>query len=384
MLGRHPPSNIRPLALSIVENGPSDSAPRRRSWRRGGSNPALPAREGRTWIHPSELPNFDDVPTYEGGEARRHLTPLVLASAAAILALGSVTLALRTTTPPTTQSLPSNIAHRVSDLPLFVQRAARSAVELVITDNGHISATAAMVIAPGNLAVTTTPISPDASIIGSSQLDQRFVVTRVTRDRALGFTVVHLGRFQPVTPTAILPSAATVTAISPYFTPTASTPEIAWATTTLGDPVRESADGVVSYLATTPAPNLHGFLDSLAVDDGGQVVAVLSRHNQWYSAQYLTKVAQALAQNGGCHVRLGIAGGNSPDGGVLISAVDRGSSWQLLRTGDVLQMINGSRLDSMDSLLAYLYAATSNHMATIQLARRGQMLTVDVLLRCRP
>ena len=308
----------------------------------------------------------------------------MLLSAVVILTLGSVTLALQSSTPPLTQSLRDNIATRISDLPLFVQHAARSTIELVITDNGHISSTAAMVISPGNLAVTTTPIPKGASIVGSSQVHTRFLVTLVSRDRALGFTVVRLSRVQPVTPTGVLPNSAVVTAISPYFSPRASTPEIAWAPTTLGDPVIESADGVVSYLATASAPNLNGFVAALAVDDTGNVVAILSSKNQWYSAQYITKVAQVVSSNGGCHARLGVRAVSSTNGGVVITKVLRGPSWHRLYPGDVIGKINGSPLDSYDGLLAYLYAAPAQSTTNFEIFRKNHEMAVGVILGCQP
>ncbi len=343
-----------------------------------------PSRDERSWIHPSELPRFDAIPTYDGLPERRHLTPLVLASAVVILTLGGITLALRTTSPPATSSLRDHIARSVGELPDFIQRAARSTVELIVTDDGHISATAAMVIAPGDLAVTTTPIPTNASISGSSQVNERFGARLVARDRALGFSVVSLSKRQPITPTGLLPASSTVTAMSSYFTEHAATPEIAWGTTTLGDPVLEKSDGVVSYLATASAPNLYGFTDALAVSDDGLVVAVLNARGQWYSAQYITRVAQVMESNGGCHGRLGITGEDYQGGGALVMKVMHGPSWGLLRPGDVITRINGDELDSFDSLLSYLYAAPAHRDATLDLWRDGRTLRVEVRLGCRP
>ena len=344
----------------------------------------MPSREGRNWIHPSELPTFDAIPTYDMATRRRQLSPLVLASAVVIFTLGSVTLALKGSSPPASGSLKDHEASSLHQLPSYIQNAARSIVELVVTVDGHVSATAAMVISPGNLAVTTTPIPSGASIIGSSEVSNRFRVTLIGHDQALGFTILRLAKVQPITPTALLPASASVAALSSYFSPNASTPAFVWTMTTLGDPVRESTNGVVSYLATQSAPNLQGIIDAVAVDNNGMVVAVLSGHNQWYSAQYLTKVAQSVAQNGGCHALLGIAYESAQGGGVVVTKVMHGPSWGRLHHGDILLRINGDSLDSMDSLLAYLYASRAHHHTSLMVIRDGRTLLVDVVLGCRP
>lgn len=366
---------------------PTPIPPRKRPWPFGRDREAgPPPREQRAWVHPSELPSFDTIPAYDAVTAPHTRLPrnaIILATGVVVLALGSVTLALRSTTAPATSAL-TNTARTVSELPSFAQAAARSTVELVITDDGHLSAAAAMVIAPGNLAVTTYPIPPNASISGSSQTSERFAVTLVTHDKALGFWVLKLSQTQPITPTNILPSASTVLAISPLFTAQARSPEIEWANTTLGDPVVEQADGIVSYLATASDRNLDGYVDTLAVTHNGDVVAVLTVNHQWYSAQYVTKVAQVVSENGGCHGRLGISGTTAQGGGVQVDSVLAGPSVGRLRAGDILTSINGVPLDSMDTLLEYLYATPDKLNATLHFLRGGQERTTDVILACQP
>jgi hypothetical protein len=313
----------------------------------------------------------------------RHRNGVILAMGVVVLAVGAVTLALRSTSPPETSAL-THTAKSVNDLPQYAQDAARSTVELVITDNGHLSSAAAMVISPGNLAVTTDPIPAGASISGSSQDSERFTVSLVSRDEALGFSVVQLGTTQPITPTSELPAASAVLAISPYFTPSARSPEIVWANTTLGDPVVEQADGVVSYLATASDRNLDGFVDTLAIEQTGDVVAVLAANNQWYSAQYVTKVAQVVARNGGCHGRLGVSVQNAQGGGVEINKVLAGPSVGHLRTGDIITSINGVPMESEDSLLEYLYASPDKLKVSIDLLRGTHQMSTDVILACQP
>jgi hypothetical protein len=345
----------------------------------------VPPLGERSWVHPSELPSFEKVPVYDAAAAPRpRRTLAVLVAAVAVVAMGSIALALKSSSPPQTSALRDHIAQSIQDLPTYAQAAAASAIELIITDDsGHVSSAAAMVIEPGNLALTTVPIPKDSAIVGSSESRHHFPVSLVTHDNELGFSVVRLGATQPVAPTGVLPASATVLAIAPYFSQNSTSPEIAYATTVLGDPVIVQ-NGVVSYLLTQSEPNLGGFADTLAIDGQGTVVAVLSEHGQWYSAQYITKVADVVTANGGCHGRLGIVGQSAQGGGVVVVKVDRGPSWGQLHRGDILESANGVSLDSLDTLLSYLYASPSKEGVLFDVMRNTHPIDVGVVLGCQP
>ncbi len=344
----------------------------------------MPARTERSWVHPSELPNFDSIPTYDTTTVRRQRGLLVIASAVVILTLASISLALRTTSSPATAALPSHVT-ALAGVPNYAQDAARASLQLVYSDYGHVSATAAMVIEPGNLAVTTEPIPASASITGSSPYHARFAVSFVSHDAALGFTLVRLAVTLPIATTDILPDSSTVLALAPVFSENAVHPNFAWTTTTLGDPIIESRDGIVSYRATPSAPDLYGWADTLAINDAGSVVALLSAHNQWFSAQYIANVAKVIAENGGCHGALDITGTTYQGGGVMVNAVKRGGpAWGHLQAGDQLTSIGGVRLDSMDTLLNYLYAEAPRSIVLVTLWRHGHFSATAVTLACQP
>jgi hypothetical protein len=337
-------------------------------------------------VHPSEYAKFDKIPEYDPVTPPRRRGPLatvVILVALTMVALGAVMLFERSSTPPVTSSL-RNIAARLDQLPGYAQTAAKSAIELVITDDGHLTWAPAMVITPGNLAVTTYPIPAGASLTGTSQLDANFSASVVSSDTPLGFTIVKLGETQPVTPTDVLPASAAVLAIAPYFSAQAAAPEIAWANTTLGDPIIEQADGVVSYLATPSDPNLGDFADALAVLPNGGVAAVLAANGEWYSAQYITRVAHVVSEDGGCHGRLGVVANTAQGGGVVVVRVPRGPSLDTLRPGDVLTSIDGEQLESIDTLLEYLYAAPARQVVHLSLLRHGRPVSVAVVLGCEP
>jgi hypothetical protein len=230
---------------------------------------------------PSELPNFDHIPTYVPHRQRRSVAPAFLGVAGVFLVVGVLALVDHHSPTTTTSALASHVASSIDDLPANSRSAARSTIELVATIDGHLSTAAAMVLPPGNVAVTTTPLPPSASITGTSLTHDRIAVTWLGRDRHLGLTIVRLDRTEPVSDTSSLPASTRVTALAPVFDPTRKSVSYNWSTTTLGDPQRVSVDGVVSYLATSSAGDLHGFSDTVAVDDDGRVVAVLNARGQW-------------------------------------------------------------------------------------------------------
>lgn len=361
--------------------------PRSLHWRWPPWRPAgPPPRETRDWIHPSELPNFDRIPAYDATSPPRRRRPAAIVAvclALVIAALGSLTLFNYVRSPSPTTGL-VNFAKSVRELPNYAQRAAESAIEVVWTYNGHLTTAPALVIAPGNLAITTVPIPAGASLTGSSQLSANFSVQVVSHDDALGFSILRLGRTQPVTPTNTLPASQAVLAIAPYFSPGSANPEIAWALTVLGDPLIEEARGVVSYLATQSNPQLKDFSGAVAVEQNGDVVAVLSATGQWFSAQYVTRVAQVENSDDGCHGRLGVTANSAQGGGVVVVSVLHGPSWGRLRAGDILTTINGVTLQSIDSLRQFLYATPADHWAKLGLLRGSRSMSVNVRLGCQP
>lgn len=319
-------------------------------------------------------------PTWQIQSRTARLVGVLMALA---LVAGAAGLALTHNSNPASGAMPAHIAKVLSALPTNAQDAASHTVDLTITTPGHTENLAAMVIAH-DLAVTTTPIAPDALITGSVPSHLNFPVTLVGRDGVMGFSIVHLGIHVPALTFAPLPASTSVVAVSPIERGSTKPPQYAWAHTTLGDPA-VVADGVVSYLATRSDANLNGFVDAVAINQGGSVVAVLSASHLWFSAQFVARVATIVATGRGCHASLGVVGTSDQGGGVLISRIVPKSPAQWhFQVGDVITQINGHNTDTLNELTTALYLTPAYSRAQVSFVRHTSVRTTVVTLGCGP
>ena len=144
-----------------------------------------------------------------------------------------------------------------------------------------------------------------------------FHVTWVGRDKVMGFSIVRLGVHVPALTFAPLPSSKWVVAVSPIVKSSTDPPQYAWANTILGDPTND-ATGVISYLSTRSDANLDSFVDAIAVNQSGSVVAVLSIDHLWYSAQFVAHIAYIVATGRGCHAEPRASSAPTAQGGGVI------------------------------------------------------------------
>ena len=331
-------------------------------------------------MHPSELPSFEALLTPPVWQLRSRGARLVAAVMAVALIAGSVGLALTHNSSAAGTDLPAHVASSIDQLPGAVQVAAAHTIELTITTPDHVQVVAAMAL-PHDLAVTTTAIPADATITGSTPTHAHFRVKWVGRDEVMGFSIVRLEVPIPALTFAPLPASTTAVAVSP-LPPTSGAPHYAWADTTLGDP-RIDNTGVISYLATKTDSDINGFLDAVAVNQAGKVVAVLSTDHLWYSAQFVAHIADIVATGRGCHSSLGIVGTNAQGGGVLVSQVIPKSPAQwLLHHGDVVTSFNGKSIETDDDLLTALYLTPAFTVAHVSFVRGATVHRTVMTLGC--
>lgn len=344
-----------------------------------GRGSAPPPSEARTWVHPSELPSFDALATRH--RVRSRLARLIASFVLLALIAGAAGLASINRTPAPNQPMTANMATSVSALPAYARDAARRTVELTITTPGHVSHVAAMVLSH-DLAVTTTPIAHNALLTGTLPGAVNFPVTWVARDRAMNFTIVKLSHNVASLHFAPMPASAPVLALSPFVEHSTDAPRFAWATTTLGDPLLRT-NNLVSYLATNPNGNLNGFVDAVALNSDGRVVAVLSTGHLWYSALFVARVAEIEALGHGCHGGLGVASTSAQGGGATVTALwARGAAKGVLKVGDVVIRLNGHDIDTGQTLTTWLYLTPAYSKATLTFLRGTVTHHAVVTLAC--
>ncbi|HUY43823.1 MAG TPA: PDZ domain-containing protein [Acidimicrobiales bacterium] len=345
-------------------------------WRRPRGSP--PPTERRTWVHPSELPSFAKLPT--SAPRVRSARPVIVV--AAILALVGSSVLMVNRSHAVVSNNPAHLAASLTDLPAVSRLAAAHLVDLAISTPGHVDDVPALVLA-NNLAVTTTKIPVNALLTGSTANHVNFPVTLVGRDNVMDFSIVHLGLNVAEAHLDALPAAATVTAVAPIERGSTTKPSFKWSITTLGDPSLNS-HGVVHYLATKSDTSMSDYVDAIAVDSKGQVVAVLSSQHLWYPATFVARVATVVATGRGCHANLGVRGASAQGGGVSIANVVPYSpgAHAGLRVGDVVTSLNGTQINSWNDLASTLYLTPAYSRAQLIFERGGHLHHAVVSLNC--
>jgi PDZ domain-containing protein len=342
---------------------------------------ARPSADSRHWVHPSELPNFESLETTATVRLHAKTSRTVVVVMALVLVVGGIVL-LANRGSSTPNDLPAHLATNVKALPASSRAAAAATVDLTITWPGHVTDVAALVL-PHNLAVTTTVIPANAIISGSTTTKVNFPVALEGRDNVMGFSIVKLSVPIASLPLDTMPASTAVVAVAPIVKGSTTSPEFDWSMTTLGDPTN-NAQGVVRYLATESDSSLSGYVDAIAVDSKGHVVAVLSSRHFWYPATFVAQVADVVATGRGCHADLGISGTNEQGGGVLITKIEpySAAAHANLKVGDVITNWNGTDLNTWDQLVSTLYLTPAYTTAHVTYDHQTTVLHAVVTLSC--
>jgi len=309
-------------------------------------------------------------------------TRVVVGAMALLLLTGGIVLLANRGTVSPSGDLPAHLATTLAALPSNSRAAAANTVDLTISAPGHIVNVAALVL-PHDLAVTTVAIPVNAIITGSTATKVNFPVTLEGRDRVMGFSIVRLGVKIRALKLDPMPASTAVTAVAPIVAGSAKDHQHDWSMTTLADPLND-AQGGVRYLATKSDTSLNSYVDAIAIDRNGNVVAVLSSRHFWYAATFVAQVADVLATGHGCHADLGVAGRSEQGGGVLVTkVVPYGAAFHAnLKVGDIITKWNGAELDTWNQLVSTLYLTPAYTKASIVYYRRTTEHRANVSLTC--
>ena len=358
---------------------------------------AAPAPSERPWVHPSELPgSFEQAampPAKLAGTRRFHV--LVGTAASALLLAGGVFLAAPSATQPAGASVGPRIVTSLAAVPSPDGPAANSLLALVIYEGEHLGTATAIVLPPGDLAVTTTPIPADASVVGVREGEHAMPLTVVGADPQLGVTVLRLPASEPITPTASLaPAVSTdgtpldltaLAAVRGVVTPMQFEYAAAYVAAT-----ETSATVGSSQIAMANGTSLIGDIAGTMVLNGqGRAVAVsvpaLGAH-AFVPATFLQLLAQRIVLgNTADHGWLQLEGTAAPSGGARVVEVTyRGASWGAVRPGDTIVAVDSLPVRTMADIGSILYTTSPGQPLVLTIEHDGQVRNVAVTLAASP
>jgi hypothetical protein len=359
----------------------------------------VPAPSERVWVHPSELPGSFEraaLPPARTAGSRR-FKAAIATSASALLLTGGALLALPGGAPPADASTGPHVATTISALPDVDRAAASSMLALVIYEGSHLGTATAMVLPPGDLAVTTTSIPRGASVMGRVLGQRSMALAVVGTDPLLGVTVLHIPTTVPVTATAPLGPAVSTDGAPTALTALASVrgtttaAELDYAAAYLSStPSAASLGRSGSVIAVTHGRSLAGVIAGTVVVDGnGRAVAAEVPKlgpTSFVSASFLQLLAQRIVLGSASgHGWLQLFGSRSYVGAARVDAVTpHGAAAGKVQVGDVILAMNAQPVRTMAEVGSFLYTSTPGQPVELQLLRGGHTVVVDVVLAASP
>ena len=353
-----------------------------------GDEDARPAQEppARSWIHPSELPNFQGEPLpLPIRKAPKTGSAKVLRIAAVSITvglIGGVAFAAigRHPSQPVLTSATS-----VAAAPRTIQAAASALVSLRISSSAMPSSLATgLVVDQGTLVATTAIIPSGGRVMVSSAGQDAVSSVVVASDPISGLTLLRPS-------TALRAPAATVASPSNPEPATevwvSSTSggalTIKWASTSLASldaPIVVQTVGLGTMTDTSSSSTMAG---AVLVSRDGTMLGIsapqLGLHS-WLPLAFVEELAATMpsSERHGC---LRITAKTAAGGGVKVVSVDSDSpALHSLEPGDVLLAVDGQHLSSISQLLDLLYTRDPGSSVTLTYQRHGAVATADVVL----
>jgi S1-C subfamily serine protease len=364
----------------------------RGSSRRG----AVPPPSERTWVHPSELPGSFElaaVPVRTSGT--RRFKTLVVSTASALLVAGVALLAQPTGGQVAGASIGPRVATSVGALPKADRAVARSLLALVIYEGQHLGTATAMVLPPGDIAITTTPVARGATVMGRVPGHVSMAMRVVGTDARLGVTVLRLPTTLRVTPTASLAAALSTGGAPTRLTAlaavrgTTTAAEFDYAAAYMNAEPSAATVGR-SVLAVTHGKSLAGVIaGSLVLNWRGDAVAEevpALGATSFVPTAFLAMLAQRIVLgNPARHGWLQLEGAPTSSGALRVVGVAyRGVAWGRVLPGDTIEAIDGVKVRTMADVGSVLYTTSPGQPASITVLRGGHRIVVDVVLASSP
>lgn len=356
-----------------------------------------PPTAERTWIHPSELPGSFEaaaMPPRRSAGSRRFVT-VVAAAAALLFVTGGALLIPSTGSEPAGASTGPHVATSIEALPAADRASAGAMLALAIYEGDHLGTATAMVIPPGDLAVTTTPVPRGASVMGRVLGEPAMPLQIVGTDPQLGITVLRLSTSADVTPIGPLGPA-----ISTGGAPTALTA----LASVRGASTATELDYAAAYLSATPSAatvgrsvisvthgrSLAGVIaGTLVLNARGQAVAAQVPKlgaTTFVPATFLRLLAQRIVLGSPSgHGWLQVYGPPTATSAARVAGVTYGgAAWGRLRPGDTIVAMDAQRVRSMADVGSILYTSAPGEPLAVTVLRGGHRISVSVVLAAQP
>jgi len=325
----------------------------------------------------------------------RRFKALIATSAGGLLLTGGLLLAQPTGSELAGASTGPHVATSIAALPAADHGVAGSMLALAIYEGQHLGTATAMVLPPGDLAVTTTPIPRAATVMGRVLGHHSMVLKIVGTDRLLGVTVFRLPTTVSVTLTAPLAPAVstggaptTLTALA-SVRGTTTAAQFDYAAAYL-NAMPSAATVGRSVIAVTHGRSLAGVIaGTLVIDGSGRAVAAqvpALGSTSFVSATFLQLLAERIVLgNAAHHGWLQLTGAPTSSGAARVVAVTyRGVSWRRLLAGDTILAIDSVPVRTMADVGSILFTSSPGTPVDLTVLRDGRRVVVDVVLAASP
>ena len=344
----------------------------------------------RSWIHPSELPNFQatgQVPAAIPKKTSHRSRSFVAAAAAVVLVTGGIVLTTRTATQSNDTT---HWASTVADAPAYLQPTAASMVSVRISGPGVTSKAVSGLIVNAGTMVAITVLLPAGSVVTIITSDHQAVTAVAVReDPRTGLTLLapRSALPAPVAEPAAMGTSSGATVLS--VTDASGKSKFTWSAAKVSSSdmpvvVKNVALGTLRVKGTSATPG-----SSLVAKDGSLVgIATPSLGaNAYLPASTISGLASSMAATpAATHGCLKVQAMTSQnDQGAEVTVVDpTGPAQGLLQVGDLITDVGGTRVRTVSDLVDALYALPASSNVTLVVQRDGMSHRVAVTLTNAP
>jgi S1-C subfamily serine protease len=354
----------------------------------------------RVWVHPTELPSLSAgaPPTTSATATRRArwwAGPVAAGAAGALITVVVLSLAGvfdRTTSNGSSGQL-ATATPNLANVPDAAAHVGLSLVAVTARDGRGLRQASGVCIRHAGEVLTTATLVGDAKTVDIETADGVRRAARVVgRDRSTNLALVAFDDATQV-PAAPLadhaPAAGTPVWVIGAADGSSERPWISAGTLSSTDGVLASMDGAMSAgLFETDAATGNVATGGALVDRDGDVVAIVIGAKAAGTTTYAVPIATAVAIGEELHTSgfathgwAGFTVSDGTDGPMVASVTPESPAAKAgVRTGDVIETMNGRAVDAMSEILAAVRSGAPGEVVTFELRRGSTEMKVQMAL----